>query len=114
MTAEAAGPGGSGRAESVLGGYEGLRRNVLGRRSGWGCWGASRGSGSGEVRSLGEGLLRRRGLAAWMCAWDEAVAAREPPKRGRGEREGVPQAALSGEMVCVLARMALCAATEEG
>ena len=95
-----------------MGGYEGLRRDVLERRRGSEGWGVSRGFGGGEERSLGEALLCRRGLAAWMRAWDEAVPAREPPKADICEGEAAPQVGMSGEMVRVLARMALSAVTE--
>jgi len=106
----------------MVGSYEGLRRAVLARRQEWESWGTFVASGGGAEQGLGEALLRRRGLAAWMRAWDEAMPAREPsggmpaqtgpPAEAANEGETAPEVGVCGEMVRVLARMALSAVRE--
>jgi hypothetical protein len=80
-------------AAALRRGYEDLRRGVL-----------APGDGS---RSLGEGLLVSGGMAAWMRAWVDVAPSRESPPREACDREGVLPAAGRGEMVSVLAHMAL-------
>ena len=80
-------------AAALRTGYEDLRRAVLARGEG--------------PRSLGEGLLVSRGMAAWMGAWVDMVPSRDSAPRLACEREGVLPAAGRGEMVSVLAHMAL-------
>jgi len=89
--------------------YEDLRRAVVGQRGG--SWRSVTSCGVGERRGLGEALLRHRGLAAWMRAWSEVAPAREPPNE-RGRPEGSLRVDVPGEMVLVLARIALTAAME--
>ena len=80
-------------AAALRTGYEDLRRAVL-----------AGGEGSG---SLGEGLVVSRGMAAWMRAWVDMVPPREDGPWEACEREGGLPAAGRGEMVSVLAQMAL-------
>jgi len=82
--AAAAGPGDSALAER----YEQLRQAML----------------TGEGWPLGLGLLVTRGMAAWMRAWTDG-----PPPRAAVVRSVAPKpvTARAGEVVAVLAQMAL-------
>ena len=91
--------------------YEDLRQAVVGQRGGSRRSGGPCGVGVAGGRGLGEVLLRHRGLAAWMRAWSEVPPAREPPNEG-GRPEGAVRVDVPGEMVLVLARIALTAAME--
>lgn len=102
---------GGGPAARLVECYEGLRRAVVGPRGGSWRSGGSWGIGVAEGRGLGEALLRHRGLAAWMRAWSEVAPVREPPNVGGGPG-GALRVDVPGEMVLVLARIALTAAME--
>ena len=99
MTPQAGAARRGGPAAALRTGYEELRRAVL--------------AGGEGARSLGEGLLASRGMAAWMRAWVDMVPPREDRPREACEREGELPAAGHGEMVSVLAQMALGARLEE-
>ena len=74
-------------------GYEDLRRDVLA-----GCNGS---------RSLGKGLLVSRGVAAWMGAWADVTPARERAARDAFGTDGALPVNARGEIVVIVARMAL-------
>ena len=74
-------------------GYEDLRREVLAECN--------------RVRSLGKGLLVSRGVAAWMRAWPEVSPAREGREGSRCGTTGPLPVTVRGEIVLILARMAL-------
>ena len=79
--------------DDLLAHYEELRRAVLGARS----------------RALGAGLgvLVRRGMAAWMMACSSVGGqAVDAPQAHNSVEAGMPQA-LQGEIVTLLAGMAL-------
>ena len=76
-----------------LRGRPGLRRGVL-----------AHGDGS---RGLGEGLVVSRGMAAWMRAWVDMVPSRQYTPPEAYAPEGHLPVAGRGEMVSIVAHMAL-------
>lgn len=86
-------------ADALRTGYEDLRQGVLGPGDG--------------AQSLGEALLMRRGMAAWMRAWAEIAPSKEKTPREAAECDGVLPVVGRGEIVTILAHMALGARQEE-
>ena len=113
MTASGDVPPGRESGHRLVGGYEDLRRRVLGRRCGSWDSGRCRGAEGTARPSLGEALLRYRGMAAWMGAWTEVAPARGPTHEGVSGDDGAPRMDVPEEMVLILARMALGAALME-
>jgi len=93
VTTDASARLGSSPAEALVMGYEDLRRDVLA-----GCNGA---------RNLGKGLFVSRGMAAWMRAWADVSPAREGRESNRCGTPGPLPVTVRGEIVLILARMAL-------
>lgn len=79
-------------------GYEDMRRHALGRR--------------GVSQKLGLAVLLGRGVAAWMRAWVEVAAARESTNRHECGSDVARPVEVPGEIVMVVASMALSAREE--
>ena len=81
------------RTVALRTGYENLRREVLAHADG--------------ASSLGAGLLVSRGMAARMRAWVELVPSRDEAPREASRPSRAPSMAGRGEVVTILAHMAL-------
>lgn len=93
MTPETRAAPGGPRAAALRAGYENLRREVLAHTDG--------------APSLGAGLLGSRGMAAWMRAWVELLPSRDEAPREASDHSRVPPVTGRGEIVTILAHMAL-------
>ncbi len=75
-------------------GYEALRAQATG-------------AGTAPTTARGLALFLRSGLAAWMTAWRQLVAASSSPPPGRPREQRETASWLGSELAAVLTEMAL-------